>query len=82
MDRPNQEVKMSKLSGFDRGAVVGFLISFGAMSGNWLISSHPDASTLRTIGVAVQAILGLGIGAWLTVRERNLQKRQPAVTTP
>ncbi len=73
---------MSKLSGFDRGALAGFLISFGAMSGNWLITPHPDASTLRTIGVVVQAILGFGVGAWLTVRVRNLQKRQPAVTAP
>jgi hypothetical protein len=69
---------MSKSSGFDRGVLAGMLIAFGAFSGNWLITSHPGASTLRTIGVVAQVVLGIGIGAWLIVRERSLQKRQAA----
>jgi hypothetical protein len=69
---------MSKSSGFDRGVLAGMLIAFGAFSGNWLITPHPDASTLRTIGVVVQAVLGIGVGAWLIVRERSLQRRQAA----
>jgi hypothetical protein len=40
------------------------LIAFGAASGNWLITPHPAASTLRTIGVVAQVALGIGIGAW------------------
>ena len=69
---------MSKSSGFDRGVFAGLLIAIGAMSGNWLISLHPDASALRTIGVAVQGLLALGVGVWLIARERSLQKRQAA----
>ena len=71
---------MSKSSGFDRGVVAGMLITFGAFSGNWLITpaQHPGASTLRTIGVIAQVVLGIGIGVWLMVRERRLQKRQAA----
>ncbi|MGZ3546093.1 MAG: hypothetical protein ACXWNY_13765 [Gemmatimonadaceae bacterium] len=76
---------MSKSSGFDRGVLAGMLIAFGAFSVNWLITpaQHPDASTLRTIGVVAQAVLGIGIGVWMIVRERSLQKRQAAaVNTP
>lgn len=71
---------MSKSSGFDRGVVAGMLIVVGAVSGNWLITpaQHPGASTLRTIGVVTQAVLALGLGVWLIVRERSLQKRQAA----
>jgi hypothetical protein len=69
---------MSKSSGFDRGILAGMLIAFAAFSGNWLITPHPGASTLRTVGVVAQAILGIGVGAWLIVRERSLQRRQAA----
>jgi hypothetical protein len=71
---------MTKSSGFDRGVLAGILITFGAVSGNWLITpaQHPDASTLRTIGVVAQAVLGIGVGVWMIVRERSLQKRQAA----
>jgi hypothetical protein len=56
------------------------LIAFGAFSVNWLITpaQHPDASTLRTIGVVAQGVLGIGVGVWVIVRERSLQKRQGA----
>jgi hypothetical protein len=69
---------MSKSSGFDRGVLAGMLITIGAVSGNWLITPHQGASSLRTIGVVAQAVLTLGIGAWLILRERSLQKRQAA----
>jgi hypothetical protein len=69
---------MSKSSGFDRGVLAGMLITIGAVSGNWLITSHPDATTLRTFGVVAQAVLTLGVGVWLIVRERSLQKWQAA----
>jgi hypothetical protein len=71
---------MSKSSGFDRGILAGMLIMVGAVSGNWLITpaQHPDASTLRTMGVVAQLVLGIGVGVWLIVRERSLQKRQAA----
>ena len=70
---------MSKSSGFNRGVLAGLLIAVGAMSGNWLITPHPDASTLRTMGVVAQAVLAFGFGVWLIARERNLQKRQATV---
>jgi len=69
---------MSKSSGFDRGVLAGMLIAVGAASGNWLVTPHPGASTLRTIGVVAQVVLGIGVGAWMIVRERGLQKRQAA----
>ena len=72
---------MSKSSGFDRGVLAGMLITVGAVSGNWLITPHPGSSTLRTIGVVAQAVLTFGVGAWLIVRERILQKRQPAAVS-
>ena len=70
---------MSKSSGFDRGVLAGMLIAVGAVSGNWLITPHRGASTLRTVGVVAQAVLTLGIGTWLILRERGRQKRQAAV---
>jgi hypothetical protein len=45
--------------------------------------SHPDASRLRTIGVAIQALLGVGIGIWLIARDRSERARRSApVNTP
>jgi hypothetical protein len=74
---------MSNSSEFERGVFAGIIIAFGATAVNWLITRHPDASTLRTIGVAVQAILGLGIGVWLIARERiKRNKQRAAVNTP
>ena len=76
---------MSNSSEFERGVFAGIIIAFGASAVNWLITpmSHPDASTLRTVGVAVQAILGLGIGVWLIARERiKRNKQRAAVNTP
>jgi hypothetical protein len=69
---------MSQSSGFDRGVLAGMLIAIGAVSGNWLITPHPGATTLRTIGVVAQAVLTFGVGAWLIARERSLQTRQAA----
>jgi len=76
---------MSNSSEFERGVFAGIIIAFGANAVNWLITpmSHPDASTLRTVGVAVQAILGLGIGVWLIARERIKRNKQTAaINTP
>jgi hypothetical protein len=76
---------MSNSSEFERGVFAGLIIAFGASAVNWLITpmSHPDASTLRTIGVAVQAILGLGVGVWLIAHERiKRNKQRAAVNTP
>ena len=69
---------MSKSSGFDRGVLAGMLIVFGAVSGNWLITPHPGASTLRIIGIVAQTVLGIGVGIWMILRERSLQKSQAA----
>jgi hypothetical protein len=63
---------MSNSSGFERGVFAGILVAVGASAVNWFITpmSHPDASTLRNVGVAIQAVLGLGVGIWLIMRER------------
>jgi len=76
---------MSNHSGFDRGVLAGLLIAVGGSAVNWMITpmSHPDASRLRTIGVAIQALLGLGIGIWLIARDRSERARRSApVNTP
>jgi len=63
---------MSNSSGFERGVIAGILVAIGASAVNWFITpmSHPDASTLRNVGVAIQATVGLGVGIWLIMRER------------
>ena len=63
---------MSNSSGFERGVIAGILVAIGASAVNWFITpmNHPDASTLRNVGVAIQAIVGLGVGIWLIIRER------------
>lgn len=50
----------------------------GAVSGNWLITPQRGASTLRIIGVVAQVVVGIGVGAWMILRERSLQKRKAA----
>ena len=73
---------MSNSSAFERGVFAGILVAFGASAVNWLITpmSHPDASTLRTVGVVLQAVLGLGLGLWLIVRERSRRAKAGAST--
>ena len=63
---------MSNSSGFERGVIAGILVAIGASAINWLITpmNHPDASMLHNVGVAIQAIVGLGVGIWLIFRER------------
>lgn len=76
---------MSDSSEFERGVFAGILAALGANAVNWLITpmSHPDASTQRTVAVAIQAVLGLGIGIWLIARERIRRiKRRAAANTP
>ena len=64
---------MSDSSGVERGVFAGILVAFGANAVSWFITpmNHADASTLRIIGVAIQAVLGLGIGVWLIAREHS-----------
>ena len=76
---------MSNHSGFDRGVLAGLLIAVGGSAVNWMITpmSHPDASNLRTAGIDIQAVLGLGIGIWLIARDRSERARAGApVNTP
>ena len=51
---------------FSRALVVIGLALVGGQAVYWFITpqQHPDASTLRTIGVGVQAVLGFGGAAW------------------
>jgi len=76
---------MNNHSGFDRGVLAGLLIAVGGSAVNWMITpmSHPDASNLRTIGVAIQAVVALGIGFWLIARDRSERaSRSASVNTP
>ena len=70
---------MGEQEAFDSGMTAGFFICVAAFSGNWLISSHPDASSLRTTGVVVQALVCLGIGLYLVFRRRPKSSPSTAV---
>lgn len=61
---------MREQKAFDSGMMAGFFITVAAVSGNWLITLHPDASPSRTEGVWVQALVCLGIGLYLVLRRR------------
>jgi hypothetical protein len=61
---------MREQKAFDSGMMAGFFISVAAFAGNWLITSHPDASSLRTTGVFAQALVCLGIGIYVILRRR------------
>lgn len=51
-------------------AFVAFLI--GAQAVHWFITpTSASASAARWWAVAAQALLGLGVGCWLTVRARS-----------
>ena len=70
---------MGERKAFDSGVMAGFFISVAAFSGNWLITVHPDASSLRTTGVVVQALVCLGIGLYLVLRRRPKSSPSTAV---
>lgn len=63
---------------FEKGVLAGIVLSFGASAGNWLLGNHPDASTARTVAVLLQAILGLGIGVVLILRDRSRRAKAAA----
>jgi hypothetical protein len=70
---------MREQKAFDSGMMAGFFITFAAVSGNWLITPHPDASSLRTEGVVAQALVCLGIGLYLVLRRRPKSSPSTAV---
>lgn len=51
---------------FIKGLFAGILLMLGGQAGHWFITplAHPDASTLRHVLVALQAVIGFGGGAW------------------
>jgi len=61
---------MPSRSSFYQGMLAGMLLSVAAQAGNWLITSHPNASTARMYGVIAQCVLCLGAALWLVFRER------------
>lgn len=63
---------------FYRGAMTGMLFILAADSLHWFITpaAHPVASTARSIGVAVQAVLFLA-GAWWFWRRPGPEMEQP-----
>ena len=61
---------MTERKAFDLGAVAGFFLAVAGSSGNWLISSHPDASAVRRAAVIAQGLISLGIVLFLYMRRR------------
>jgi hypothetical protein len=70
---------MREQKAFDNGMMAGFFFTVAAVSGNWLITLHPNASPLRTAGVWVQALVCLGIGLYLFLRRRPKSSPSTAV---
>lgn len=66
---------MSSRDGFAPGALAGMLLAIGAASAHWFITpAHVTASTARTIGVAVQAVLAFGIATAIWLRHRRTRQ--------
>ena len=69
---------MNTTSSFNRGATAGALLMIGADALHWFIDPlSAAATTARTVGVTIQAVVCIGIAVWLTIRER----RRTAPTT-
>jgi hypothetical protein len=70
---------MGEQKAFDLGAAAGFFLAIAGFSGNWLISSHPDASPLRHALVIAQGLICLGIALFLFRARRPRISSSPAV---
>jgi hypothetical protein len=64
-------------SGFSDGVLCGMLLMVGSSAIHWFITpmSHPDASTAREVGAAIQGLLGFGGAAALFLRARWAARR-------
>lgn len=69
---------MTERDTFNRGVMAGLLAMIGGQAVHWFLTpmSHPDATSLRVIGVAVQAVLGFGGACLVMLRSRAAQKRR------
>jgi hypothetical protein len=69
---------MTDSKSFNRGLVVGLFAMVGGQAVHWFLTpmNHPDASVLRTVGVAVQATIGFGGALWLAVRQRSTRRAE------
>jgi hypothetical protein len=70
---------MGAQKAFDLGATAGFFLALAASSGNWLISSHSEASPLRHTLVIAQGLICLGIALFLFRARRPRVSSSPAV---
>ena len=61
---------MLKSNPFRSGMLAGILLAIAAQAGNWMITSHPDASQARKIAVVLQAVVALSLSVWLMLRAR------------
>lgn len=46
------------------GVLAGVLIMVAAHAGHWFITPHPEASTIRTVMVAVQLVVAALAAVW------------------
>jgi hypothetical protein len=60
---------------FDQGMAAGVFLMLGANAVYWFISSWtPEVSTVRTILVTIQLIIGIGVAIWLLFRRARFSK--------
>jgi len=72
---------MSEAKAYKRGVMVGLLAMVGAQAVHWFITASPDTSdpsTLRTVAVAIQAVVGLGGALWLSLEHRRSRQAHHA----
>jgi len=57
---------------FWRALVTVTLALAGGQAAHWFLTpaNHPDASAIRTVGVALQGLVGFGGSYWLARRPR------------
>ena len=60
---------------FDQGMAAGVFLMLGANAVYWFIGSWtPEVSTVRTVLVTIQLIIGIGVATWLLFRQARFSK--------
>ena len=60
---------------FDQGMAAGVFLMLGANAVYWFISSwSSEVSTVRTILVTIQLIIGIGVATWFLFRRTRFSK--------
>ena len=72
---------MAKRDFFGHGVAAGMLVVIGADALHWFITpaAHPGASALLSVGVALQAVVALGVAIGIVVYRQRTVRGSDAV---